>query len=293
MQLTHEIRQAWETFLRHAQNRGHVQRELELLDKDLETHVQACWRSSLLTAQRIQQDLPDLKPRCILEVGSSTGLKCLALQQVWPDAQVIGVEPEEQAVTVARSMAQTMVGPTPQFILGYGESLPLPNASVDLVICHTVIEHVQDVERVIAEMARVLSGTGKIHLEAPNYIWPYEPHLGVWCLPMLGKATVRFMAALQGQRSQLGFLDHLQFVTPGRLEKAFRSNGLTWCNLVEAKLNRVFTGDSTHIQHYRRLAKLLHGLHRLGMGSLLVKLVMGCGFYPSLIYTTHRQGLSE
>ena len=91
------------------------------------------------------------------------------------------------------------------FINGVGEKLPFKDEQFDLIICHTVIEHVKDVELVLSEMKRVLTAEGKIHLEAPNYNWPYEPHLSVWCIPRLGKNLLSFHHGLKSKNPILNF----------------------------------------------------------------------------------------
>ena len=286
MKLDDNARQAWVAFLTNAENLGHAERALA--GDGIDEHVEACRQSALLTAQRIGQDLPGHEPRCILEVGASTGLNCFALQQLWPHARVIGIEPEVPAVRAAQAMAQMAQKGAPEFIVGYGESLPLPDGSVDLIVCHTVIEHVRDVDAVVAEMARVLSPHGALHLEAPNYAWPYEPHLGIWCLPLLGKPGVRLAAMLQGKKNQTGFLGHLQFVTSGRIEVAFRDNGLAWENRVRAKLERALDGDASQIKAYRRVSALLRLLASAGLSGLLVRFVMWSKLYPSVLYTVRK-----
>lgn len=287
MKLDDFSQEAWSAFLGNNNNLGHTSRSL--VGDGIDSHVNACWESALQTVQRIEQDVPDLVPKCILEVGASSGLNCLALQKRWPQSKVLGIEPEVVAVRAAEAMANTVEGPAPKFIVGVGEHLPFDDGSVDLIVCHTVIEHVKDVDAVISEMARVLSPNGVVHLEAPNYVWPYEPHLGIWCMPLLGKASVRLAARLQGKGQQIPFLQHLQFVTPSRLESAFSRCGLAWENRVQLKLKQVLSGNTNHIKAYRRSARLIRILALTGLGGLLVRCVLWASLYPSVLYTCRKQ----
>lgn len=287
MKLDECSREAWSAFLGNEKNLGHTSRSL--VGDSIDSHVDACWKSALQTVQRIQQDVPELAPKCILEVGASSGLNCLALQKQWPQSKVLGIEPEVVAVRAAEAMANPIEGRAPKFIVGVGERLPLDDGSVDLIVCHTVIEHVKDVDAVISEMARVLSPNGVIHLEAPNYVWPYEPHLGIWCMPLLGKAGVRLAARLQGKGQQIPFLQHLQFVTPSRLESVFSRCGLAWENRVQPKLQQVLSGNTNHIKAYRRSAGLIRILALTGLGGLLVRCVLWGNLYPSVLYTCRKQ----
>lgn len=286
MHLNDDSRLAWAQFICNTSNAGHAERVLH--GSDIDSHVSACWASAQATAGRIQQDIGPLNPKKILEVGASTGLNSYALAQFYPDADVIGIEPEEQAVAVANSMKQVWPNFLPVFEAGYGEALPLDDASVDLIICHTVIEHVRDVPKVIAEMSRVLALGGVIHLEAPNYIWPYEPHLGVWCVPLFGKAFVRTCARLQGKGNMLDFLNHLQFVHPKMLENLFTRHGLAIENRATRKIAAAFSGNTKDVKAYKKLATVMHAASFLGFGRFMTHVLVKLGFYPSVLYTLRK-----
>ena len=60
------------------------------------------------------------------------------------------------------------------------ESLPLPSSTVDLILSHEVIEHVQDDRAAICEMVRVLKPGGRIVLFCPNRGYPFETHGIYW-----------------------------------------------------------------------------------------------------------------
>jgi len=285
MEFNKASHEAWKKFLNNQDNHGHVNRAL--IAVNVEEHVQLCMASSEEMVKRIKDDLLEgFSPKCILEVGSSAGLNCYALHAAFPYAMVIGLEPENEAILVARSM-QDDNSSRLKFTQGAGEEIPLDDGSVDLIICHTVIEHVSDVSEVICEFSRVLSQDGFIHLEAPNYLWPYEPHLAIWTVPMFGKAFVKFTAVLQGKRGSIFFLNHLQFVTPCWLEMLYKKNGLVWENRVEKKLLAAVDGTAD-IKKYRTISKLIALLGKLGIAKLIVAVVVKLGIYPSVLYTLHK-----
>lgn len=284
MILTDSSRQLWSLFLNNKNNLGHTSRVLQ--GPDIDAHVNACWISAEETVGRVKKDTEPLAPRIILEIGASAGLNCYALAQAYPCAQVWGIEPELPAVAVAQSMKKANDS-SPKVIEGVGENIPLPDKSVDLILCHTVIEHVRDVAKVISEMNRVLAPGGVIHLEAPNYIWPFEPHLGVWCIPLFGKSFVRFCAVLQGKGGMVNFLNHLQFVHPNLLEKLFDQYALEYQNRSINKIESVFS-QSSEIKSYKKLARLLKGIGMLGLDGPLVKLLRKFRIYPSVLYTIRK-----
>jgi ubiquinone/menaquinone biosynthesis C-methylase UbiE len=289
MQLTEQGLKVWQAFLANQDNHGHAKRVLA--GPHIDVHVNACWKSALDTATRIKSELPDIKPRRILEIGCSAGLNCYALQQTYPNAEVIGIEPEQEAVNVARAMLNGESTAQLHFQQGFGEKLPLADESADLIVCHTVIEHVNDVETVINEMSRVLSPSGFIHLDAPNYRFPYEPHLGIVTIPSFGKKFVKFSALLQGRWKQRNFLNHLKFVTPASLQRHFSKYGLQWHNRSIDKLDAAMNGYGD-IKKYRRIAKFLKLLHRFGLGKPIVSALGAAGLYPSVLYTL-RKGTDE
>jgi SAM-dependent methyltransferase len=62
-------------------------------------------------------------------------------------------------------------------VVGTATDLPLRTASCDGVLCLEVIEHVEDFERVIREIHRVLRPGGRLLLSAPmSWGLHYEPH---------------------------------------------------------------------------------------------------------------------
>lgn len=77
---------------------------------------------------------------------------------------------------------------SPHILNAAGESLPLPSGTLDLILSHEVIEHVQDDLAAIREMVRALrspdpaSGkpSGRIVLFCPNRGYPFETHGIYW-----------------------------------------------------------------------------------------------------------------
>jgi len=69
---------------------------------------------------------------------------------------------------------------SPRILNAACESLPLPSSTVDLILSHEVIEHVQDDRAAICEMVRVLKPGGRIVLFCPNRGYPFETHGIYW-----------------------------------------------------------------------------------------------------------------
>ncbi len=69
-----------------------------------------------------------------------------------------GIDLSEQSVeTAGRTRTE---GLEIEYIVGAGEQLPFPDGSFDIAYCCDVLEHVDDLERVLAETSRVLRPGG-------------------------------------------------------------------------------------------------------------------------------------
>jgi 2-polyprenyl-6-hydroxyphenyl methylase/3-demethylubiquinone-9 3-methyltransferase len=101
----------------------------------------------------------DLDPHgCrVLEVGCGGGL--LTEEIAGLGFTVYGIDPSEPALAVARAHAVRSGLPI-DYQPGVGEAIPFPDASFPVVLCCDVLEHVGDLDRVIAEISRVLTPGG-------------------------------------------------------------------------------------------------------------------------------------
>jgi 2-polyprenyl-6-hydroxyphenyl methylase/3-demethylubiquinone-9 3-methyltransferase len=92
-----------------------------------------------------------------VDVGCGGGL--LAEEMARLGATVIGIDPSPNSLAAARAHAGA-AGLAITYRAGSGEHLPLDSASADIVYCVDVLEHVQDLDAVIRETARVLKPGG-------------------------------------------------------------------------------------------------------------------------------------
>jgi SAM-dependent methyltransferase len=283
--ISESVRRVWGQWIEVAHARCHLHFQIE--KGDLNEHVRIGREVGRRCAKRVAGDLLG-EPAKILEVGSSVGFNCLGLAEHFPHTLITGIEPDGEACTVASSMAVEFGLGNARFIRGAGECLPFPDETFDWVICHTVIEHVRDVDVCIAEMARVLRSGGKLHLEAPNYLWPWEPHLRIVMPPLSPKSLLRLFARMQGASCHIDYADHLKLVHPAWLERCFRVNGLRWFNRNEEKLRFAADGKTEGIVAYGRAARFLGLLKAVNMANPLIRLLMLLRVYPSLLYTAYK-----
>lgn len=62
-------------------------------------------------------------------------------------------------------------------VVGDIHNIPLPNDSIDAIICSSVLEHVKDPVRAVLELKRILKKGGKIFVYVPS-IYPYHARKG-------------------------------------------------------------------------------------------------------------------
>ncbi len=108
--------------------------------------------------------LEEVRPgEVVLDLGSGPGLDCfLAAERVGPRGRVIGVDMTPDMIERAQSNARQGGFDNVEFRLGDIEDLPVPDASVDLVISNCVINLSPDKARVLREAFRVLRPGGRL-----------------------------------------------------------------------------------------------------------------------------------
>lgn len=105
--------------------------------------------------ETVAAEAPRLDPRVVLDVGCGTGRLLRRVAGVWPEAQLVGVDPAAGMIESARKLA-----PTITFYQTQAESLPLSDGSVDLAFSAVSLHHWENAAWGFREVQRVLSDTG-------------------------------------------------------------------------------------------------------------------------------------
>lgn len=101
----------------------------------------------------------------VLDLGSGAGFDLLqAAAMVGPTGRAIGVDMTPAMVEKARANAGLLGLGNVEVREGYLETLPVADASVDLVISNGVVNLCPDKATVLAEAFRVLKPGGRMHL---------------------------------------------------------------------------------------------------------------------------------
>jgi len=110
----------------------------------------------------------DLRPgEIVLDLGSGAGADVLvSARRVTPGGKAIGLDMTDEMLDLARANAEQAGVTNVEFVKGYLEDMPLPDASVDVVISNCVINLSGDKPKTIAEAARVLRPGGRFAISA-------------------------------------------------------------------------------------------------------------------------------
>ncbi|MFE9452882.1 methyltransferase domain-containing protein [Streptomyces sp. NPDC006739] len=145
----------------------------------------------------------------VLDVGCGTGSQTRALADAaGPQGSVVGVEPNPGLRAIAEERA---AGGPARFTDGDAFALPAADASVDVVWCERVLQHLAEPERAVAEMARVLRPGGRVALIdtdwATTILHPCDPEVvrALTAGALAGTANPYSGRRLVGQLCAAGF----------------------------------------------------------------------------------------
>jgi SAM-dependent methyltransferase/uncharacterized protein YbaR (Trm112 family) len=164
--------------------------------------------------------------RRMLEIGCGTGALLVAAQE--RGYQVAGVDIAFRWLVVGRKRLEA-AGLDAPLICACAEALPFREAGFDQVVVDSVIEHVRDQGKVLAECHRVMVPHAPLYLATPNRfsIGP-DPHTGFPAGSLLPAAVTAALVkrqggippkrqllsvfALRGKLAQAGFADTCVFL---------------------------------------------------------------------------------
>jgi ubiquinone/menaquinone biosynthesis C-methylase UbiE len=131
------------------------------------------------------------RPASVLDVGCGTGRLLRLAATRWPEAQLIGVDPAKGMIETAKRLT-----PNASFFTGTAESLPLPDASVDVVLSTLSFHHWHDQAAGVREIARVLRPGG--------YFLLVDMSMPGWMIRVFRQRRVHNRAGLRALFQQAG-----------------------------------------------------------------------------------------
>ncbi|MBD39934.1 MAG: hypothetical protein CMB11_06070 [Euryarchaeota archaeon] len=154
-----------------AEFRDHV-----VADKSEPAHL----RTVLSELRACERDVPR-EAVIVLDHGTGTGinlfyLAALGYRELW------GANVVDKAQSFNRVFREVLDYAEDRIFVYDGTSLPLADASVDLIVSQTVVEHLSDdhLGAYYSEEGRVLRGGGRAVHQVPHRLMPYDSHTCTW-----------------------------------------------------------------------------------------------------------------
>ena len=126
--------------------------------------LQWLFRAEASRRQLLEQASIEPKHR-VLDIGCGTGDMVVLVSRLYPEVEVVGLDPDPKALARARRKAER-AGVTVRFDPGFSDELPYADASFDRVLSSFMLHHVeQDAKaKTLSEVRRVLKPGGSFHI---------------------------------------------------------------------------------------------------------------------------------
>jgi SAM-dependent methyltransferase len=133
-----------------------------------------------------------------IDLGCGTGILTRAVLETCAPRSVIGVEPSPGFLALAR---EALTDPRVEFRQGAGESLPVADASADVVVSGLVLNFIPDPAAALKECRRALRPGGLV----AGYVWDYggEMQMMRWLWDTAGELDPQARNLVEGLRFPL------------------------------------------------------------------------------------------
>ncbi len=187
-------------------------------------------RWSRPVAARFLQWLAVPPGRRWLDVGCGTGALTGTVLASAAPAEVTGVDPSEGFLATARS--RLAEGGTTRFVTGDARALPIPDASVDVVVSGLALNFVPGPAEAVAEFARVVTPGGVV----AAYVWDYADGMAMM------RAFWDAATSLDPAAAELDEGRRVSICSTGALSELWSVAGLTGVTTRPIDTTAVFAG---------------------------------------------------
>ncbi len=145
--------------------------------------LQRIWHTSKLKTALELIDNSGAKPKNILDVGCASGWMLSKISEKFPLAQCTGVDVYKKAIEYGQKLYKNL-----RLISVDAHKLPFKDKFSDLVICTELLEHVENPQKVLSEIKRILApnGIAIVEMDSGNFLfrmvwyWWTNVRHGVW-----------------------------------------------------------------------------------------------------------------
>lgn len=222
----------------------------------------------------LEKSLQKLKPGDeILEIGA--GMMLLACQLKSEGYAITALEPVAEGFSHFHQLQQLVLGYAgkqgllPDLLRMTGEELHAKDRFA-LIYSLNVMEHVQDIRKVLANAHTALTQGGTHRFVCPNYTFPYETHFGI---PTFGSKTMTWRIMQRRIRRStlpdpMGIWESLNWITVLKLKAICRQLSLVPhfnTRITQTYIQRAFYDPTFQARHPAVIRYTLQIMRRLGL----------------------------
>lgn len=228
----------------------------------------------------------------VLELGSGFGTFLWYAEK--QGLHSFGLEPDGKRALISRDLLAGESSRNAYVFQGVGEVLPIKNDTFDYIYSANVLEHVNDPQKVIHELIRILKPNGVLQIVIPNYGSWWEGHYGLIWPPNIPKPFAKLYVRIFGRDPDQ--LDELCFVNRRELEQIIWEHKdeidvLSWGQKIWE--NRVRTLNFSTWGALTRLDFILRVIHRIGLVEFVIWLGRKLHWETPLIFTARKRANSK
>jgi ubiquinone/menaquinone biosynthesis C-methylase UbiE len=229
---------------------------------------------------RIEEEIFHVLGRRVLDVGCGEG--GLIISCALRGGDVVGIDIDLSELMIAKLRSRRFGAISLQLIQCDAKFLPFRDNSFDLITAIAVLEHVDDLERTLKEMIRVLKPKGYILLNTYNSLFPREVHYKTFYIPYLPKRFGKIYLQLRGYNPTF-FLQKVTYPYPSTsyVEHLLSSAGMVVENLTEIEIKEKLKKPET-IQS-KLLKCVFQFIAKLRLSHVIATIICRLDMYPDAL----------
>lgn len=186
-------------------------------------------------------NIPDLAK--ILDIGSGKGTFLIDASK--RGFNVYGIEVFDEYINISFQKAKeenTKINVTK----GVGENLPFENNIFDFINLSEVIEHVENPDKLLSEIKRVLRPKGKVYISVPSRFSWLDTHYHIWFLNWMPRYWSHKLIGILGKHKDYSGnngkqrIDEMFYSTYSSFVKKIILKGLIVKDIREIKIRKEF-----------------------------------------------------